>query len=922
MDGTFLTQVDVPEIQTGDQDGTGFTMDIMMMLDTEKVSDLRQEFEKAQGGLTLVEFVHVMIHFLIKEDAGALEPAEEKAMVANLCDLFAQIDVNGDGSMEWTEFTSFIVESGIAQKDNQLNAIQLYHQSAWEDPSKHYSMIDKLYYFDQIDKLVICETGCRQLKIYNARCQLQHTIERNAGIVLSATHLSSLNQYAIASSDLQLSIYDDSTYRLHKSFHTPTSQSCMHWYNENQTLFTSGSSGIIYAWDIEQMDERYHMGGIGRDGHLVENSHRDVVLDLLGLPTLESLASASMDRIISLWDVHTGKHKQRLEGHAKGVRSLAYSPEYRFLVSAGFDYDAIVWNPYVDRLILRLHGHTNSLCCVKIIPDTPQIITADVDGCFKVWDIRNFSCLQTFSAENACEIRQFVSVTPHKKLISAGKRFHQFEYEKLENPKLTDANPVFSALYNPTSMTFITASGSDVKIWDAKTGSILRVYRGLSSSDLTALCLDFRDRKFILADHDGRICVYDYQNGAKMKEFAYPDKAHQSEVSRLIYCNDYKTIISASWDLTINIHDESCAESGILLRQIIGGHTTDISALAYSPTLSLIATGSSDFTLQIWDFEFGSLDGTCIGHTSGITSLLFLDPFPLLLATDQSGNICIWAMRPSRHKLKCVARLKNEMIPHQHGVPPITCSAFLNDQLFTGDEKGYLALWDFNPLLRELKIKRLEYKVKCTNAKKNIRNDATEICKKIRNSGVGKLFQNRHQVSQFFFMPGTPLVNASSTSAKKHWSAHSHQIDSIQIIQEPLALLTASFDCLVKIWSIEGILLGTLLQGDISLSTRDWNFTVNVQGHEKRRMEHADDVIEKMKQLTLETAVKTEENRPATPVDLECTLLDASDLNFDIPALEPARKTPRRKPITPRNAGRRNESPRQQRLNLKKKSSN
>ena len=37
-----------------------------------------------------------------------------------------------------------------------------------------------------------------------------------------------------------------------------------------------------------------------------------------------------------------GGHKNVLKGHDMGVRSLAYSQEYRFLVSAGFDYDALV----------------------------------------------------------------------------------------------------------------------------------------------------------------------------------------------------------------------------------------------------------------------------------------------------------------------------------------------------------------------------------------------------------------------------------------------------------------------------------------------------------------------------------------------------------------------------------------------------
>lgn len=43
-----------------------------------------------------------------------------------------------------------------------------------------------------------------------------------------------------------------------------------------------------------------------------------------------------------------------LDGHEKGVYSLAYSPEYNLLVSAGFDRQAMVWNPYMGNLICTL----------------------------------------------------------------------------------------------------------------------------------------------------------------------------------------------------------------------------------------------------------------------------------------------------------------------------------------------------------------------------------------------------------------------------------------------------------------------------------------------------------------------------------------------------------------------------------------
>ena len=71
-----------------------------------------------------------------------------------------------------------------------------------------------------------------------------------------------------------------------------------------------------------------------------------------------------------------------------------------------------------------------------------------------------------------------------------------------------------------------------------------------------------------VGDHEGNIRVYDYLNGAEMKEFAYAEqngKAHNGEVSTLIYGNHDKVVISASWDLSVIVHDEMDAEQGVLL---------------------------------------------------------------------------------------------------------------------------------------------------------------------------------------------------------------------------------------------------------------------------------------------------------------------------------------------------------------------
>ena len=83
------------------------------------------------------------------------------------------------------------------------------------------------------------------------------------------------------------------------------------------TLYTSGVSGVVHAWDANKMEERHHLGGAGRDGRLLPESHQDMVMDLLTIPTLESLASASMDHTIRLWDSTSSRLRRVLSGHDK-----------------------------------------------------------------------------------------------------------------------------------------------------------------------------------------------------------------------------------------------------------------------------------------------------------------------------------------------------------------------------------------------------------------------------------------------------------------------------------------------------------------------------------------------------------------------------------------------------------------------------
>lgn len=100
-------------------------VDIMMLLDTNQMADIRAEFEKEEDGLALNNFVRVMLKYLSTETVNI------QHLVASLCELFAQVDVNGDATMEWDEFYGYIHEQGMGSQDHGGGSMMKYQVDPW-----------------------------------------------------------------------------------------------------------------------------------------------------------------------------------------------------------------------------------------------------------------------------------------------------------------------------------------------------------------------------------------------------------------------------------------------------------------------------------------------------------------------------------------------------------------------------------------------------------------------------------------------------------------------------------------------------------------------------------------------------------------------------------------------------------------------
>lgn len=560
-------------------------------------------------------------------------------------------------------------KANLLNKRAKLASIAHYHDSShYLDSSakyRHRHDIARFVNLSSLGQFAMVEDHKNSIFVFNSRLGKHVATISTESAPISIETIPDKDRALVVTSgaDMTLSTFalDDPNpkrrYKVNSTWATPGVQMALAYSKESDVLYSGATNGNIYSWNWRKRSLLTTLTG-----------HTDIVMNLIVLQKLDNIASASLDKTLGIWDSHTSEQILKLTGHRKGVFDVAYNSTYRLIFSCGFEHDACVWSPFVNSMVYRLKGHHASLVGVQTVENSPEVITADTSGVFKLWDVRNFQCVQTFSAnltgqqdsKDSSKLTCFfhtklpstnaLQKEDDSRLYAASKMLFSFDQARVVHEATTDYTNVSWVAFNSGNSVIITASDYNVIVWDALIGSKTFTHTNICGEEISACCLDDRQRKILIGDVTGKIGVYNYSSGALMKT------VHQSNPSVVIslqYFNEMKRFIAGYANGVMCIYDENVLEECHLIRMFenLNRHPELICLRFHEETRTVATCGGSSDVARLWDYDSGKCDTElklCSSSGAQIVTLMILMPHPIVVTSDSVGNIIFWGSRGIR----------------------------------------------------------------------------------------------------------------------------------------------------------------------------------------------------------------------------------------------------------------------------------
>ena len=122
-------------------------------------------------------------------------------------------------------------------------------------------------------------------------------------------------------------------------------------------------------------------------------------------------------------------------------------------------------------------------------------------------------------------------------------------------------------------------------------------------------------------------------------------EGHWSAVNSVCFSPDGTLLASGSSDATIRLWD---VKTGNRLHTLTG-HRYGVYSVSFSPDGSLLASGSRDDTIRLWDVKTGKRLHTLTGHNDNVRSVSFSPDGSLLASGSSDDTMGLWDVKTGSH---------------------------------------------------------------------------------------------------------------------------------------------------------------------------------------------------------------------------------------------------------------------------------
>ena len=297
-------------------------------------------------------------------------------------------------------------------------------------------------------------------------------------------------------------------------------------------------------------------------------------------------------------------------------------------------------------------------------------------------------------------------------------------------------------------------------------------------------------------------------------------RGHRQNVTSAVYSHNSKFIASSSWDPNINIWN---AQNGSLVKTIETNNS--FHCLAYSPDDRLLAAGSSNDEIEIYDMLSYRVLKILLGHTSAVSALAFTHNGRFLASGSYDHTVRIWDVS-----------LGTDICVITHNFTWIQALSFSSDDryLIINDDNYQVAIWN-------LEQQNIEFTLEgfCSDISPNGKNIITG-----ERTGVIKIweFETMKEILSInactgilniveFCSSGEFILSVSDDNIIRVWNAadgsllhafegHQETISSASFCPKGRQIVSSSFDKTIRIWDMERGFLGSkaVYQGNSSIN--------------------------------------------------------------------------------------------------------